>query len=92
MQRGDPAGMACVPGLEHVERFGAPHLPDYDPVGPKAKGRAHEFGHADDARSRAQRDGVRRRALQLAGVLDEDDPFVEPGHFGEQRVREGRLS
>jgi hypothetical protein len=33
---GDPAGMPGVPGLEHIEGFGAADLADHDAVGPQA--------------------------------------------------------
>ena len=41
---GDAAGMAGVPGLQHVERFGAAHLADDDAVGPQPQRRAHQIG------------------------------------------------
>ncbi len=40
MQGGDAARMAGIPGLQHVERLGAAHFTDNDPVWPEAQGRA----------------------------------------------------
>ncbi len=66
--------------------------------GRSAQRRAHQVGHRDHARrvgadgASAQRDDVRRGALQLARVLDQDHPLVEIAHLGEQRVGERRLA
>jgi hypothetical protein len=89
---GDPAGMAGVPGLEHVERLAAAHLADDDAVGAQPQRRADQVGHADAARPGAQRDVSGAARLQLARVLDQDDALVEPRHLGEQRVGERRLA
>src|SRR5687767_5703892 len=45
----DSAGMAGIPGLQHVEGFPTPDLTDHDPVGAQPKGRAHEIGERCDA-------------------------------------------
>ena len=35
VQRGDPAGMAGIPGLEHLKGFRPPDFADNDPVRPE---------------------------------------------------------
>ena len=85
---GDAAGMARVPGLEHVERFGTADLADDDTIGAQAQRRADKIGHRDDAWSRPERYRVGGGTLQLACVLDQDDALVDPRHFGEERVGE----
>src|SRR3546814_10280783 len=83
MDRRNAAGMPGVPCLEHVERLAAAHLADDDPIGPEPQRRAHQVRHRDGADpvgadgTRAQRDDVRRGALELARVLDQDHPLVE---------------
>src|SRR3546814_5616138 len=59
MDGGDAAGMAGIPGLEHVEGFPAPHFADDDAVGSQAQGGAHQIGHADNARPRSERHRIR---------------------------------
>ena len=64
VDRCDPAGVAGVPGLQHVKRFGPANLAHDDPVGAQAKGRADEVGRGDASGpvqvfgTRAQRDRV----------------------------------
>ena len=55
---GDAAGMAGVPGLQHVEGFGPAHLADDDAVGSQPQGRAHQVGQRGDAGLGAQRHAV----------------------------------
>ena len=92
VDRADAAGMAGAPGLEQVERLGAAHLADRDAIGPQPQRRAHEIGERGDAVLGAQRHQVRRRALQLARVLDQHDAVAGLGDLGEQRVDERRLA
>src|SRR5262245_57200383 len=55
MHGGDAAGVAGVPGLEHVEGFGPPHLTDDNAVGAQPERRAHQVAQAGDAGFGAQR-------------------------------------
>ena len=71
MDGADAAGMAGAPGLEQIERLGAAHLADRNAVGPQPQRGAHEVGQRGDAVLGAQRHEVRRRALQLARILDQ---------------------
>jgi hypothetical protein len=50
------------------------------------------FGERGNAIPGAQRDQVRRLALQLARILDQNDAFGGLCHLGEERVDEGRLA
>ena len=88
----DAAGMAGAPGLQEIERFGAAHLADRDAVGTQAQRGAHEIGQRGDAVLGAQRHEVRRRALQLAGILDQHHAIGGLGDLGEQRVGERGLA
>ena len=92
MDRTDPAGMAGAPGFEEIERFGTAHLADGDAIRAQAKGGAHKIGQRRDAVLGAQCDQIGRRALQFAGVFDEDDAVGGLGDFGEQRIGERRLA
>ena len=93
MDGGDAAGMAGVPGLEHVERLAAADLADDDAVGPQAAAST-----ARDPPARRRPALVRRAtqsgrgALQFAGVFDQDHPLIELGHLGQQRVGERGLA
>jgi hypothetical protein len=40
----------------------------------------------------AQRNEVRRAALKLAGILDQNDTVSRRRHFGKQRIDERRLA
>src|SRR5262245_22773591 len=66
----NPAGVAGVPGLQHIEGFGSPHLADDDAVGTQAKRGTYEVGEVGDARLGAKRHGIPGVASKLAGVLD----------------------
>ena len=92
MQRANPTGMAGTPSFEEVERFGAAHLADRNTVGPKAKRRAHEVGKRGGSILRAQRDQVRRGALQLARILDQHHPVARLGDLGEQCIDQRGLA
>ena len=92
MERADAAGMAGAPGLQQIERLGAAHLADRDAVGPKPQRRADEIGERGGAILGAQRDEVRRCALQFARVLDQHDAVAGLGDFGKQRIDERRLA
>ena len=92
MHGGDAAGMAGVPGLQHVEGLGAAHLADDDAVGAQPQRRAHQVGQRGDAGLGAQRHAVGGRALELARVLQDDDALVEVGDLGEQRVDQRGLA
>ena len=84
--------MARVPCLEHVQRFAPANFADDDAVRPKPERRAHQVRHRRDAGTGTQRHAVRRRALELARILDEDHPLVLRRELGEKRVGEGRLA
>jgi hypothetical protein len=43
MQRGDPARMAGVPGLQEIERFGAAHFAHDDAIRAQTHRRANEI-------------------------------------------------
>ena len=60
--------------------------------GRKSQGRAHQVGQRGDAGLRAQGDAIVGRALQLARVLDQDDPVVARRHFRQQRIDERGLA
>jgi hypothetical protein len=88
-----------VPGIErhqHVERLGATHLADHDPVGTHAQGIPHELpdGHLPPAldvrRPRLEPDDVGLKQAQLGGVLDRHDPFARRDR-ARQRAQGGRL-
>ena len=82
----DAAGMAGVPGLQHVEGLGSPHLADNDAIGTQAKGGTHEVGEIRNARLGAERNGILGIAPELAGVLNNDDSFVEARDLGQKRI------
>ena len=84
--------MAGAPGLQEVERLRAPHLPDRDAVGTEPERGLDEIGKGGRAVLGAERHEVRRRALQLARILDQDDAVVGPRDLGEQRVDERCLA
>ena len=92
MDGADAAGMAGAPSLQEVERFRAAHLADRDAVGPQPQRRAHQVGQRRDAVLGAQRHEVRRRALQLAGILDQHDAVGRLGDFGEERIGQRGLA
>ena len=84
--------MPGAPCLQEIQRFRAAHLADRDPIRPQAQGRADEIGERGRAVLGAQRDEVRRGALQFAGVLDQHHPVAGLGDFGEERVDQRRLA
>ncbi len=92
VQSGDPAGMAGVLRLQHVECFGAAYLADDDAVRPKPQCRADQGSQQNDAGHGAQRHVVRRGALQFPSVFDQQYLLVEAGDHGEQGVGEGGLA
>jgi hypothetical protein len=92
MDGADAAGVAGAPGLEEVERLGAAHLADGDAVGAQPERAADEFGERGDAVLGAQRDQVRRAALEFARVLDQHDPTALARDLGEQGVGERGLA
>src|SRR6185369_7180078 len=53
MQGGDAAGMASVPGFQHVERFDAADLAHDDPVWSQPQRRTDEIRKSDDAGPRS---------------------------------------
>ena len=92
MHGADAAGMAGVPGLEHVERFGAAHLADRNAIGPQPQRGAHEIGQRGDAVLGAQRHQVGRGALELARVFDDDDAVGGLGDLRGSGTRRARSS
>src|SRR3546814_15702915 len=63
VDRGDAAGVARVPGLQHVEGFGPADLADDYPVRPEPQGRTHEVGESADTGTATERD----RTIVLSG-------------------------
>ena len=47
VERGHGAVVPSVHGLQHVERFWAPDLADYEPVRPHAQGAGYQLPHVD---------------------------------------------
>ncbi len=92
MDGADAARMAGAPGLQEVERLGTADLADRDAVGAQAQRRADEIGERGDTVRCPQRHQVQRRALQLAGVLDQNDSIARLCHLGEERVDQGGLA
>jgi len=84
--------MAGAPRLDEIERLAAAHLADGDAVGAQAQRRAHEVGERRRTVLGAQRHEVRRGALQLARVLDQNHPVVGLRDLGEQRVDQRGLA
>ena len=83
--------MAGAPGLQEIERLGAAHFADGDAVRPEAKRGTHEIGKRGGAVLGAQRHEVLRRALQLAGILDQHHAVAGLGDLGEERIDQGGL-
>ena len=82
MHRGQRAIVACIHGLQHVERFLTAHLADDDVVGAHAERIDDEMALADGAlafdvrRTRLQPRYVLLVQLQLGRVLDCDDALA----------------
>nr|GEU28173.1 hypothetical protein [Tanacetum cinerariifolium] len=93
VKRGRAALVAGVPGVEQVERFGAPHLANQDAVRPHAQ---------DDLEQRRHRhidggvvlDVVLGSALDLADVFDDAHPLggSVPDHLADDGVDGGGLA
>ena len=89
--------MPGVHRLEHVERFAATDLSDYDSVRSHPQRGAQQRPHVDRAgplnagRTRLQGDDVRLRKSKLRSVLDGHDPLVLTDRERE-RVQGGGLS
>ena len=84
-------GVRC-PGFEKFERFRARHLADWNSIRAKTKGRADEVGERGDAVLRSHGDEVRRGALKLARIFDDDDAIRGFGDFCQQRVGQRGLA
>ena len=82
----NPAGVAGIPGLQHIEGFGSPHLADDDAVGTQAKRGTHEVGEVRHAWLGAESHGILGIASELAGVLNDDNSFVEARDLRQKRV------
>src|SRR5437016_256579 len=84
--------MARIPSLEHLEGRWAPNLADDDAVGPKSQ------GVEDGATPRVSRflhenlDLIRRRALELRGVLHEVHTVLGPRDFAQEGIHKGGLA
>ncbi len=68
-----PPGCPVPHALQEIERLGAPHLADRNPVG---RSRSDERTRSDSDATPSlvrMRDEVGRGALQFARILDEDD-------------------
>ena len=97
MRRRERAAMAGVHRLEHVERFAATDLSDYDSVRSHPQRGAQQRPHVDRAgplnagRTCLQGDDVRLRKSKLRSVLDGHDPLVLTDRERE-RVQGGGLS
>ena len=91
------AVVAGVHRLEHVQRLGATHLADDDPVGPHAQRVPHQLADGDltlaldVVRARLEPQHVTLVQLQLGGVLDRDDALVV-GHRRGQGIQERGLA
>ncbi len=94
VDRGDAAGMAGVPGLQEIERLGPRTSPTMMRSGRSRRVERTRSEMPDDARPRAQRHGVRRGALQLARVLDQDDDALVDARAisASKRVGQGGLA
>ena len=95
----DPAcSVPTPPGWPVPQAFrrSSASAPRTSPIGIRS-GRSRKR-RADEVRERgrailgAQRHEVGRGALQLAGVLDQDDAVAGLGDFGEERIDQGRLA
>jgi hypothetical protein len=97
MRRRKRPVVACVHGLQHVERFAAANLADHDAVGSHAQGVPHEISNGDLAlpfdvrRPSLEADDVRLGEAKLRGVLDRDYSFAV-GDEGRQHTKQGRLA
>ena len=78
----DAAGVPCPPCFEQVERFAAAHLSNWNAIRPQPQRGLHQIGERGDAILRPKCDKVRRGALQLARVLDNDDAIRALRDFG----------
>jgi hypothetical protein len=92
VDRADAARMAGAPGFEEIERLGAAHLADRDAIRAQAQRGPDEIGQRDDAILRAHGDEVRRGALQLPRVLNQDDTVGGLGDFHQQRIDQRGLA
>ena len=97
VHRGERPVVARVHRLEHVERLGAAHLADDDPVGAHAQRVAHEVADRDVAlaldvrRASLEAEHVALVERELGGVLDRHDPLVVRDRRRE-RVQQRRLA
>jgi hypothetical protein len=97
VERGDAAFVPRVHGLEHVERFGPPDLPDHDAVGPHPQGVADEVSDRhlapslDVGRARFELKHVRLTQAQLDRILDRHGALVR-GNVGGEDVQRGGLA
>ncbi len=87
-----PPGWPVPQAFKQVERLRAAHLADRNAVGPKTQRRTDEIGQRGGAVLGAQRDEVRRGALQLARILDQHDAVAGLGDLGEERVDQRGLA
>ncbi len=89
----DPAGMTGVPGFQEGEGLAAADLADNDPVRPKPHCRLQQPLHVDRV-GRPHHHGVLRGALQLTGILDDDDAMLGcgPHHVVDDGIRERRFA
>jgi len=76
MQRGDPARMAGIPGLEEVQRFAAAYFADNDPVRPEPHGRAHQIAECDAGPVRPELRHILGGTAKLPRIFEDDDPVL----------------
>ena len=85
--------MARVPGFQEIERFGASHFADQDAVGTKPQSGPEQAAQTGRLAAPKQ-DRVGARALDLGGVLENDEPVLGKGgaHLRDDGVDERGLS
>ena len=85
VQRAHPALVAGVQGREQLADLRAAHLADDEAVGPHPQGLADELDEGDPTDTldvgpaALEPDDVRMVGVELADVLDDDDPLVRAG-------------
>ena len=84
--------MAGAPGLEEIERLGAAHFANRNPVRAKAKAGTDQIRERGNAILGPHRHKVWGAALELAGVFDQNNPVCGLGDLSEQGVCKRRFA
>jgi hypothetical protein len=92
MDGADAPGMSGSPCLEEVKGLSAADLTNRNAIGPQTQGRAHKIGERGNAVFGAQRDKILRFALELASILDQNNPIIRLRHLGKQSIDPGSLA